>query len=89
MHWRRSGLLAITRGEKRDGHLPTLSTCRCMEAEDRIFFHLNRRVSVYSLPRSVRRERQLIGSDTDDVTILCMKLEQTIVESTAILPPAP
>ena len=60
-----------------------------MEAKDRVLPHLNRPLSVYCLPCSVRCEGQIIRSDTDSVTVLSMKLEQTIVESTIILPPTP
>ena len=60
-----------------------------MEAKDRVLSHLNRPLSVYCLPCSVRCEGQIIRSDTDSVTVLSMKLEQTIVESTIILPPTP
>ena len=46
-----------------------------MEAKDRVLSHLNRPLSVYCLPRSVRCEGQIIRSDTDSVTVLSMKLE--------------
>ena len=89
MHWRRPGPLAVVRGAKRAGRLPTGSICRYMETKDRILVHLNRPLSVHSLPCSVRRERQLIGSYTNGVTILCMKFEQTNVESSMMLPLVP